>query len=99
MPFLATKLRDRLARFLISEKEPQVQALRLVIKDKQLPLIVRLKAQLELQKFPRQMRSVGVHSRCVESGKSRGYISHFKLSKIVFREKALAGELPGVRKS
>ncbi|KAJ3105951.1 Tether containing UBX domain for GLUT4 [Phlyctochytrium planicorne] len=99
MPFLANKLRDRIARFIIAEKEPERLALRLVVNDKEVPMMTRLKAQMELQKFPRYARPNAVHNRCVESGKTRGYISAFKLSKIVFREKALAGELPGVRKS
>ncbi|KAJ3007189.1 UNVERIFIED_CONTAM: 40S ribosomal protein mrp2, mitochondrial [Siphonaria sp. JEL0065] len=96
---LANRLRDRMSRFLIAHNEPQREALKLVFRDKSLPLMVRLKAQLELQKFPRHTRPVAVHNKCTESGKTRGYISEFKLSKILFREKALAGELPGVRKS
>ncbi|KAJ3075053.1 40S ribosomal protein mrp2, mitochondrial [Podochytrium sp. JEL0797] len=99
MPMIANRLRDRMARFLIAENEPQREALRLVFRDRNLPLMVRLKAQLELQKFPRYMRPVAVHNKCTESGKTRGMITEFKLSKILFREKALAGELPGVRKS
>ncbi|KAI9363970.1 hypothetical protein DFJ73DRAFT_810421 [Zopfochytrium polystomum] len=99
MPALAIRLRDRIARFVVAEQEPQRQALRMVMKDKSLPLMLRLKAQLELQKFSRYARPSALHSRCIESGKSRGYIGEFKLSKIVFREKALAGELPGVRKA
>ncbi|KAI8619210.1 hypothetical protein BC830DRAFT_1105146 [Chytriomyces sp. MP71] len=99
MPQIAIRLRDRISRFLVAQAEPQREALRLVCRDRSLPLIVRMKAQLELQKFPRYTRPVNIHNKCIESGKSRGYISEFKLSKILFREKALAGELPGVRKA
>ncbi|KAI8848020.1 hypothetical protein BC829DRAFT_444104 [Chytridium lagenaria] len=83
----------------VVKREPERQSLRLVAKDKNVPLMTRLKASLELQKFPRYSRPNAVHNRCIESGKTRGYISAFKLSKIVFRDKALSGELPGVRKS
>ncbi|KAJ3345268.1 40S ribosomal protein mrp2, mitochondrial [Entophlyctis luteolus] len=99
MPKIASRLRDRMARFLVAENEPQRAALKLVCKDKSLPLMVRIKAQLELQKFPRYTRPVAVSNACNESGKSGGMISEFKLSKILFREKALAGEIPGVRKA
>ncbi|KAJ3394351.1 40S ribosomal protein mrp2, mitochondrial [Chytriomyces hyalinus] len=99
MPNVAIQIRDRMARFLVAHNEPQRQALKLVTRDRALPLTVRIKAQLALQQFPRHMRPVAIHSRCTESSKSRGFISEFKLSKIMFREKALAGELPGVRKA
>ncbi|KAJ1559580.1 40S ribosomal protein mrp2, mitochondrial [Cladochytrium tenue] len=98
-----TVLRDRIARFVSSELERERAALRLVARDRGLPLAVRLRANTELAasaaRFPRHSAPVAIHNRCSESGKSRGLISAFKLSKIVFREKALAGELPGVRKS
>ncbi|KAJ3326115.1 40S ribosomal protein mrp2, mitochondrial [Blyttiomyces sp. JEL0837] len=99
MPFLANRLRDRIARFVVAVREPERQALRMVMKDESLPLVIRIKAQMELQKFPRYSRPSALKNRCVESGKARGYIGDFKLSKIVFRDRALAGELPGVRKS
>ncbi|MBI2832193.1 MAG: type Z 30S ribosomal protein S14 [Chloroflexi bacterium] len=39
------------------------------------------------------------HNRCRQCGRPRGYIRRFGLCRICFRRLALAGQLPGVRKS
>lgn len=39
------------------------------------------------------------HSRCRRCGRSRGYMRLFGLCRICFRELALSGQIPGVRKS
>ncbi len=52
-----------------------------------------------LQKLPRNASPVRLNNRCPLSGRSRGYLRKFGVSRIVFREMALAGKIPGVRKS
>lgn len=52
-----------------------------------------------LQKLPRNASPVRVRNRCPISGRARGYIRKFGVSRIVFREMALEGKIPGVRKS
>ncbi len=52
-----------------------------------------------LQKLPRNASPVRVKSRCALTGRSKGYLGDFGLSRIKFREMANRGELPGVRKS
>jgi len=42
---------------------------------------------------------VRVRNRCAVTGRSRGYMRKFGLSRITFRELALKGEIPGVRKA
>jgi small subunit ribosomal protein S14 len=42
---------------------------------------------------------VQVRNRCQRCGRPRGYMRRFQLCRICFRELALRGELPGVRKS
>jgi len=42
---------------------------------------------------------VRVHNRCQRCGRPRGYMRRFKLCRICFRELALEGKIPGVRKS
>ncbi len=42
---------------------------------------------------------VRVRNRCAVSGRARGYMRKFGVSRIVFREMALRGEIPGVRKA
>ena len=52
-----------------------------------------------LQKLPRNASPVRLRNRCAITGRSRGFIRRFGLSRIVFREMALEGKIPGVRKS
>lgn len=53
----------------------------------------------ELQKLPRNSSPVRIKNRCSVTGRSRGYMRLFGLSRIQFREMARRGEIPGVRKS
>lgn len=52
-----------------------------------------------LQKIPKNASPVRVNSRCSLTGRSKGYMRRFGLSRIQFREMALRGEIPGVRKA
>ena len=52
-----------------------------------------------LQKLPRNASPVRLRNRCAITGRSRGFIRRFGLSRIVFREMALEGKIPGIRKS
>lgn len=52
-----------------------------------------------LYKLPRNSSSVRRTNRCLETGRSRGYMRHFGLSRISFREHASKGEIPGITKS
>lgn len=52
-----------------------------------------------LQKLPRNSSPVRVKNRCALSGRSRAYLRDFGLSRIVFRELAREGKIPGVKKA
>ena len=52
-----------------------------------------------LQKLPRNASPVRLNNRCALTGRSRGYLRKFGVSRIVFREMALAGKIPGVKKA
>ncbi|MEX1062874.1 MAG: 30S ribosomal protein S14 [Balneolaceae bacterium] len=52
-----------------------------------------------LQKLPRDASPTRVRNRCNITGRSRGYISKYGVSRIMFRELALAGKIPGIRKA
>ncbi|PSQ89843.1 MAG: 30S ribosomal protein S14 [Bacteroidetes bacterium QS_8_64_10] len=53
----------------------------------------------ELQKLPRDSSPVRQNNRCPISGRTRGFMREFGVSRIVFREMALEGKIPGVRKA
>jgi len=52
-----------------------------------------------LQKLPRNSSKVRMHNRCNLSGRPKGYMRQFGVSRINFREMALKGLIPGVRKA
>ena len=52
-----------------------------------------------LAKLPRNSSPTRRTNRCVETGRPRGYMRQFGLSRISFREHASKGEIPGVTKS
>ena len=52
-----------------------------------------------LQKLPKNASPVRLHNRCKLTGRPRGYIRQFGISRVTFREMALAGKIPGVRKA
>ena len=56
-------------------------------------------AQKALQKLPRNSSRTRVRNRCSMSGRPRGFIGKFGVSRIQFRELALHGKIPGVIKS
>lgn len=56
-------------------------------------------AQKKLQKLPKNSAATRVRHRCSLSGRPRGYIGKFGVSRLTFRELALSGKIPGVIKS
>jgi small subunit ribosomal protein S14 len=52
-----------------------------------------------LDKLPRNSSPVRQHNRCALTGRPRGYMRHFGISRVVFRDMALDGKLPGVVKA
>jgi small subunit ribosomal protein S14 len=56
-------------------------------------------AQKKLQRLPKNSSKVRIRNRCSLSGRPRAFIGRFGVSRITFRELALAGKIPGVTKS
>ncbi|MDE0790727.1 MAG: 30S ribosomal protein S14 [Flavobacteriales bacterium] len=52
-----------------------------------------------LQRLPKNASPVRLHNRCKLTGRPRGYMRQFGLSRVTFREMALKGLIPGVKKS
>jgi small subunit ribosomal protein S14 len=52
-----------------------------------------------LQKIPRNASPVRLKNRCSITGRPRGYMRDFGLSRIKFRELANEGRIPGIKKS
>lgn len=52
-----------------------------------------------LDKLPRNASPVRLHNRCKLTGRPRGYMRKFGISRVTFREMASAGKIPGVTKA
>ena len=52
-----------------------------------------------LDQLPRNASPVRLHNRCKLTGRPRGYIRYFGLSRNMFRDMALNGKIPGVKKA
>jgi len=52
-----------------------------------------------LDELPRNSSKVRLKNRCQLSGRPKGYIRYFGVSRVVFRDMALQGKIPGVRKA
>jgi len=52
-----------------------------------------------LDELPKNSSKVRLKNRCQLSGRPRGYIRYFGLSRVMFRDMALNGKIPGIRKA
>lgn len=74
-------------------------ALKKATVDLSLTLEERMAAQAKLSVLPKNSSAVRIRNRCSQTGRPRGFLRFFGVSRIVFRELASAGLLPGVRKA
>lgn len=79
-------------RFIREELKKQVR-------NESLSLEKRLEAQKKLSELPRNSSRTRIRNRCHVTGRGRGYLGFFGISRIVFREYASFGLLPGVKKA
>ena len=83
-----------------SAKARQIKRERMVAKYAALRKELKEKGDYEgLQALPRNSSPTRLHNRCVMTGRPRGFMRKFGLSRISFRELALEGKIPGVRKA
>ncbi len=62
----------------------------------------RLKAEgdyVGLSRLPRNSNPIRMHNRCKITGRPKGYMRQFGISRITFREMASSGLIPGVKKA
>lgn len=73
--------------------------LRSIVANPHLSEEERYEAHIKLQKLPRDSSMIRVKNRCYLTGRPRGYLRKFGLSRIAVRELANFGQLPGVTKA
>ncbi len=75
------------------------QALKKIISNQDTDHDSRLEAIATLNKMPKDSSPIRLRNRCQLTGRPRGYLRKFKLSRICFREMANTGLIPGVVKA
>jgi len=74
-------------------------ALKAVINDQVKPVEERFKATMKLAELPRNSSATRLHNRCQLTGRPHAYYRKLKLSRIMLRELASFGQIPGMVKS
>lgn len=83
-----------------SMKAREIKRERLVAKYAEKRAALKAAGDYEgLQKLPKNASPVRLHNRCKLTGRPKGYMRQFGVSRINFRELALNGLIPGIRKS
>lgn len=83
-----------------SMKAREVKRAKLV--DKYAEKRAQLKAEGDYQalsRLPRNSNPIRLHNRCKLTGRPKGYMRQFGISRITFREMASNGLIPGVKKA
>ncbi|GAB5412033.1 MAG: 30S ribosomal protein S14 [Chlamydiales bacterium] len=89
------KRRERLCAL----KREKRAELKKIVKSLDSTVEDRENAMIALNKLPRNSSRIRLRNRCQFTGRSRGFLRKFKLSRITFREMARSGMLPGVTKA
>ncbi|RZO29991.1 MAG: 30S ribosomal protein S14 [SAR116 cluster bacterium] len=84
---------------IVASRGARREALKLIIKDKSLPMEDRFQAVMKLSKEPRNSSKIRIRNRCEVSGRPRGYDRKLRMSRIALRDLASMGQVPGVVKS
>jgi small subunit ribosomal protein S14 len=86
-------------RRLVSQYAAKRTRLREIANDKSIAPEERFAARLKLAELPRNANPTRIRNRCEVTGRSRGYYRKLKVSRIVLRELASQGLIPGMVKS
>ena len=78
---------------------PKRARLKAIAEDRSRPPEEQFAARLKLAEMPRNSSSTRIRNRCELTGRSRAYYRKFRLSRIMLRELANKGLIPGVIKS
>jgi small subunit ribosomal protein S14 len=86
-------------RKLVEKHAAKYAKLRAIADDESKDETERLIARLKMAEVPRNGNPTRIRNRCELTGRSRAYYRKFRLSRIMLRELANKGLIPGVTKS
>ncbi|MEG3087236.1 30S ribosomal protein S14 [Sphingomonas sp. PB4P5] len=86
-------------KLLVKKYAPKYAKLKAIAADSTLSDGERIEARLKMAEIPRNGNPTRVRNRCMLTGRSRAYYRKFRLSRIMLRDLANKGLIPGVTKS
>lgn len=92
-------VRNEQRKVLVAKYAERRRALQATVKSATASDEEKQAAYAQLRKLPRDSSPTRVRNRCAMTGRPRAYLRQFGLSRISFREMALAGMIPGVTKA
>lgn len=99
---MATKssiAKQKRRKLLVDRKWQKRQDLKKIVRDLRVSDEERLEAQIKLNKLPKNSSPVRLRNRCMFTGRARGFLRKFGMSRLCFREMANSGMIPGVTKA
>lgn len=84
---------------LVKQKWNRRQELKEIVKNLNTSDEERLAAMISLNKLPKNSSPTRLRNRCQFTGRSRGFLRKFKMSRLCFREMANQGFIPGIVKA
>lgn len=84
---------------LVKQYAARRAALKVIATNMDLPMEERFKARLKLAELPRNSSATRLHNRCQLTGRPHAYYRKLKLSRIMLRDLASFGQIPGMVKS
>jgi len=92
-------IKNEIRKKIVDRYREKRKVLKQMIANVNLPIEERQTAQNKLSSLPRDSSPTRIRNRCLLTGRPRGYMRKFGLSRIAFRDKALNGEIPGITKA
>ena len=99
---MATRIsieKNKTRRKLTARYAARRAVLKKLIMDRDTPAEERFRAVVRLAEMPRNGAKIRIRNRCSLTGRARGYHRKFGLSRLMLRELASKGQIPGVTKA
>jgi small subunit ribosomal protein S14 len=99
MAKLSSVLKNEKRRKMVAKYAPKYAKLKAIANDESLDETERLIARLKMAELPRNGNPTRIRNRCELTGRPRGYYRKFRLARVMLRDLANKGLIPGVTKS
>jgi small subunit ribosomal protein S14 len=92
-------VREKKLEYLVKKYSKTRKDLKSIILNSKSTFEEKEAAVTKLDNLPRRSSSTRIRNRCFATGRPRGILKKFNLSRLCFREMALKGEIPGITKA